>query len=95
MIEFKRDRQGIQQILNSPEMTDALRAFAVPMADQVRAQHPDAEVVVDDYTARAKGRFTERAATSVKILDARGKLWEVRDGILTRAAGAQGLEVRE
>lgn len=93
-IQFKRDSAGIQQILNSPKMTAALRQFAEPAAAEVREAHPDAEVVVDDYTAKEKGRFTKRAATSIVVKDPRGRLWETRDGLLTRAAGNQGLEVR-
>jgi hypothetical protein len=65
-----------------------VREVATRIAENVRSQiEPGVEVVVDEYT-------TDRAAASVTIRDVRGRLWEVRDGVLTRAAAAQGLEVR-
>lgn len=94
-IQFHRNPEGVQQILNGAEMLTALRRFADPAAREVQAAHPDAEVVVDDYKAREKGRFTERHATSIKVLDVRGKAWQARDGLLTKAAANQGLEVTE
>ena len=94
-IQFKRNSEGLQQVLNSPGTLAALKSFANPMATAIRSEHPDAEVVVDSYTASPRGRFTERYAVSVGILDPRARTWQVRDGILTRAAASQGLEVRE
>lgn len=86
---FRRDTSGIAEILKSPEMRAALHSVADPIAANIRAQKPDMEgLAVDDYT-------TDRAAVSITILDVRGKLWQVRDGILTRAAAAAGLEVTE
>lgn len=81
----KLDRQGIAQLLKSPAFAAVVKHHAEAIAGDVRA-HTDAEVVVDEYT-------TDRAAASVTIRDVRGKLLEVRDGILTRAAAANGLEV--
>ena len=95
MITFKRDPAGLQQVLNSDGTLAALKSFAEPMATAVRSEHPDAEVVVDSYKASAKGRFTERHAVSVAVKDVRARTWQVRDGLLTRAAAAQGLEVSE
>lgn len=94
-IKFKRNAEGLQQVLNGPGTLAALKSFANPMATAIRGQKPDAKVVVDEYKASARGRFTERHAVSVGIIDPRGRTWQVRDGILTRAAASQGLEVRE
>lgn len=81
------DSAGIAEILNSPEVRAAVHGLAEQVAANVRAV-VDAKdgVVVDDYT-------TDRAASSVTIRDASGKLWEVRDGVLTRAASSVGLEL--
>lgn len=85
-IQFRLDHQGIAQVLKSHGFAAAVKERAEAIAREVRAR-TDAEVVVDEYT-------TDRAAASVTIRDMRGRLLEVRDGILTRAAAATGLEVR-
>lgn len=94
MITFKRDSKGIDQYLNSSGVLSALRSFAGPMAEAVRAAKPDADVVVDEYTTTG-GRLSPRHAVSVAIRDPRARTWQVRDGILTKAAASQGLEVRD
>jgi hypothetical protein len=89
VVDVELDSAGIAQVLKSSEVAAAVHELAEQVAGTVRNQAPDAEeVVVDDYT-------TDRAASSVTIKDARGRLWQARDGILTRAAAAQGLEVKE
>lgn len=87
-VQVKLDSAGISQVLHSAGVARALHTKAEEIAGAVRSARPDADVVVDDYT-------TDRAASSVTIRDARGRLWQVRDGILTRAAAASGLEVAE
>lgn len=85
--QFWRSSSGISQILHSQEVARAVRSAADRVAAQVSAQvGPDVDVVVDDYV-------TDRAASSVTIRDAQGRLWQVRDGVLTRAAASAGLEV--
>lgn len=85
---FKRDERGIAEILRT-QFKDETHELAERIASIVRATKPDAqEVVVDDYQ-------TDRAASSVTIKDVRGRIWQVRDGVLTRAAAAVGLEVTE
>lgn len=87
-VEFRLDRAGIREILKSDPVREAIDAKADEIAAAVRAQLPgDAEVRVDSYT-------TDRAAASVVIADVRGMAWQARDGVLTRAAGSVGLEVR-
>lgn len=84
---FRRDNRGIAEILRT-EFKDETHQLAEQIASIVRGQHPDADVVVDDY-------MTDRAASSVTIRDVSGKVWQVRDGVLTRAAAGVGLEVTE
>lgn len=86
--DFKLDSAGLADVLVSPGVAKVIHQTAETVASQVRGQKPDAEVVVDDAT-------TDRAASYVTIKDARGRLWQVQDGILTRAAAAAGLEVTE
>lgn len=86
MITYKPDRQGTGQILREtyrPAVNDAAKRIAA----NVRAERPGTTVVVNTYT-------TDRSAASVTITEPEGRLLQVRDGILTRAAAAAGLEVR-
>lgn len=89
MSDVRLDSAGILEVLNSSAVADAIHDLTERVAGEVRNLEPDAtDVVVDDYR-------TDRAASSVTIRDARGRLWQARDGILTRAAAAHGLEVTE
>lgn len=89
LTDLRLDSPGIAALLKSGPFAAAVHAVAEGIASDVRASVPeDVEVVVDDYT-------TDRAASSVTIKDARGMLWQVQDGILTRAAGGAGVEVTE
>lgn len=85
---IRLDRRGIRALLTDPDVARAVHDLAEDVADRVRTAKPGAAVVVDDYE-------TDRAATSVTIRDVRGLGWQVRDGLLTRAAAAVGLEVKE
>lgn len=87
-IKVELDRSGIRELLKSPEIRGAVEDMADRIADQVSGSiDPDAEVVVDTYT-------TDRAAASVTIKHPAAQLWQARDGVLTRAAAAVGLEVK-
>jgi hypothetical protein len=86
-MSVRLDHDGIRDILKSQPVADAVHELASKIASAV-AGETGADVVVDDYT-------TDRAASSVTIRDAAGKLWQVRDGVLTKAAAAEGLEVTE
>lgn len=89
MADVELDSKGIAQVLKSAGVAAAVQDLAEQVATQVRNAVPEAEeVVVDSYT-------TDRAAASVTIKDARGRLWAVRDGVLFRAAASVGLEVTE
>lgn len=83
---YRPNRAGTRQILRET-FRPAIDDLAQRIANNVRSQQPDADVVVDSYT-------TDRSAASVTIRDPRARLWQVRDGILTRAAGTVGLRVR-
>lgn len=91
MSSFKLDRLdhgGIAETLKSAPVAAAVRTLAEQVAGSVRSQKPGVDVVVDSYT-------TDRAAASVTIRDVRARGWQVRDGVLTRAASGAGLEVTE
>jgi len=88
-IEFDRlDHDGIAEILKSAELATLVHGLAEEVAAQA---DPNAEAedgtVVDDYVS-------DRAGSVVTIRDARGMLWQARDGRLTKAAAAVGLEVK-
>ncbi len=84
---YKRDSKGLGEVLKSAEVAAAIHLLAETTARNAANLHPDAEeVVVDDYT-------TDRAASSVTVRDVRAKGWQVKDGFLTKAAAAAGLEV--
>lgn len=88
LLSFRLDRAGIREVLNSSEVRHVVSDYAEKVGARVRGSLPsDADVVVDHYT-------TDRAASVVVIRDVRGMSWQARDGVLTRAAGAEGLEVR-
>lgn len=84
-VKFKRDRQGIAQFLRSSEVAGVVRSAANQVAAGI---DKPAEVQVTDYT-------TDRAASAVTIVDGRGRVWQVRDGVLTRAVAQAGLEMRD
>lgn len=88
-LEFDRlDHAGIAEILKSGDMASAVRDIAEGIAARVAASvEADEGVVVDEYV-------TDRAAASVTIRDAQAMLWQVRDGVLTQAAAAAGVEVK-
>lgn len=87
MAAIKLDRAGLSKILKSAGVASAVHNLAEEIAGNVGSDKPDADIVVDDYT-------TDRAASSVTIRDARGRIWQARDGVLTKAAGKAGVKVR-
>jgi hypothetical protein len=88
------DRDGRQAVLNSGDLQSAVTDLAKRIADEVRSARPDADVVVDEYQTTESGQMTTRVAASVTVRDVRAKVWQARDGLLTRAASTQGLEVK-
>ncbi|QLF83988.1 hypothetical protein SEA_UPYO_9 [Gordonia phage Upyo] len=82
---FKLDRRGVGELLKGP-LGAAANAAAEQIASSIRADHPDLEVDVEAYT-------TDRGAASVMVKDSRARELQVREGLLTKAAAAVGLEV--
>ena len=85
-VKVTLDRNGIGAILKSQEVADLVN----PVAHRVAAHAAAAsgmDVVVDSYV-------TDRAAAAVVVLDSRATSAQAKHGILTRAAAAEGLEVR-
>ncbi|MFE9935850.1 hypothetical protein [Streptomyces hirsutus] len=86
--DFRLDTAGIREFLKSQELRGAVDTLAGQIADQVRTQVPaDVTVSVNSYT-------TDRGAASVTVQDVRAMAWQARDGIITRAAGSLGLEIK-
>lgn len=85
IITFDRlDSAGIADMLKGEEIRAAISGLARQVAGNLNV---DADVRVEDYT-------TDRAASAVTIEHPRALDWQIRDGVLTRAASAAGLEVR-
>jgi hypothetical protein len=83
------DHAGIRQYLSSNEVAQPIHAAAEQIARNVQADWPGgADVVVKDYT-------TDRAASSITIREPNAMLLQARDGVLTRAAGRAGHEVKQ
>lgn len=90
-VDFRPDRHGYRQVLNSAEVAAEVNRLAERIA--ANAHHRtqagvDLEIVVDEYT-------TDRGAASVTIAHAAGLATQAKYGTLTRAAAAVGLEVKE
>lgn len=86
LASFQRDSAGLAEILQSM-FDDEVHELATGIAETVRSAHPGVEVIVEDET-------TDRSRSTVVVRDPRAAGWEARDGLLTRAAGTAGLQVR-
>jgi len=85
---FRLDHQGVREILRGDEVRQMVDDVALNIQVRVRAHLPPGTTVrVDKYT-------TDRGAAAVVIADRQGMAWQARDGVLTRAAGELGIEVR-
>jgi hypothetical protein len=89
MSDLRLDHGGMRSVLKSGEVQREIDELANGIAaDVLPVLGPDAgEVVVDS------GYQSSRASASVTIKDPRAKLWQARDGVLTRAAAQHGLEL--
>lgn len=85
--ELRIDGAGIGEILRGSEMRGVIDGLAAAIAGDVREYDEDAEATVNSYTF-------DRAAASVAFLHPRSMDLQARDGVLTRAAARQGLEVK-
>lgn len=83
------DSAGIREFLGGPEVRQLVDGVAEDVRARVRAKvPPGTPVTLKKYT-------TDRGAASITIADVRGMAWQARDGVLTRAAGEAGIEVRD
>lgn len=95
-IEFEFDRDGVMEILNGADVQGIMADAGGGIVAEIAAAHPDLEVDLDSYPARpGSGIRDGRRLQSVSIRDVRGMVYQTRDGLMTRAAANQGLEVRE
>ncbi|KAF0649206.1 MULTISPECIES: hypothetical protein [Streptomyces] len=83
------DARGIREFLGGPEVRAMVDGVAEDVRARVRAKLPPGTLV------RTRKYTTDRGAASVTIADVRGMGWQARDGVLTRAAGELGIEVRD
>lgn len=85
MSGFRRDRQGVGEILKAAETAAVITAVANNVAAAI--DNPDGvDIEVQAYT-------TDRGAAAVTIADGRGLAMQADKGALTRAAARVGLEV--
>lgn len=85
---FRLDRRGVREILKSDAVREVVDHYAGEVAANVQVLIPSGtQVQVYSYT-------TDRAAASIVVEDIRAMGWQARDGIMTRAAGFAGLEVK-
>lgn len=85
---LRLDHGGIGRILKSDEID---RAIGKP-ADRIEANVREA--VDDDMPVTQTAYTTDRRARAVTIAHPAGIAFQVRHGTLTRAAAAEGLEVK-
>lgn len=97
MSDYRPNPAGVPAILNGSWVEGLVTRAAANTASGVNltdtADDGDT-VVVDAYEFKAKGRTVTRHARSVTIRLPHARLLEIRDGVLTRAAAAAGLEVK-
>ena len=91
MADLKLDHAGLAAVLKLPgvaQMTHDVAEEIATITTEVIANvyGEDGDVVVDDYV-------TDRAASSVTVRHPLAKLWQVRDGLLTRTPATVGVEV--
>lgn len=88
LIDWRLDTAGVREFLQGSEVRELVDGLAQAVADNVRATVPaGTQIEVRAYT-------TDRGAATVVVADPQAMAWQARDGILTRAAGAAGLEVK-
>jgi hypothetical protein len=91
---FELDRAGVAEVLHSPEVAAAVRELAEQVGAAARAQGRTVTsgeplpVEVFDDPAR------DRAATTVGVRHPAGVGMEAHHGVLRRAAGTVGVDVK-
>jgi hypothetical protein len=85
---FRLDSRGVREVLKGDEVRQMVDDVALNIQVRVRARVPTGTTVkVEKYT-------TDRGAAAVVIADRQAMAWQARDGVLTRAAGELGIEVK-
>jgi ribosomal protein S10 len=91
--KVRLDRAGIAELMRSADMAREVRDVAEQIADNARRQGHRVEngdalpVEVESYT-------TDRAAAAVRLAHPAGIGMQAKYGVLTKATGDAGLEVR-
>ncbi len=85
---FELDTAGVREILKGQEVRELIDGLAGEVAANVRVLVPAGTAI------EVRGYTTDRGAATVVVADAQAMAWQARDGILTRAAGFAGLEVK-
>lgn len=88
---IKLDHTGMAQVLKSAEVAAKVAALAEGVAAEVRNAEP---VARNDVPVKVDRYVTDRAAASVTLAHPAGLPIEGKHGVLARAAGGKGLEVR-
>lgn len=88
LIKFRLDSAGIREVLKGPEVRQLIDGLADDVAANVRVLVPAGTPI------EVRGYTTDRGAATVVVADRQAMGWQARDGILTRAAGFAGLEVK-
>lgn len=84
------DHAGLAEVLKSGALRSAVSAVADSVAAGATA-HPS--IVKHGMPIQVRDYVTDRVASSVTIAHAGGMPVEAKHGVLTAAAGAEGLEV--
>lgn len=94
-VQFEFDPDGVVEILSGADVQLIMSDAAKGIVAEIEAAHPDLPVEHSAYVARpGSGIRDGRTLQSVAIRDVRGMVYQTRDGLMTRAAANQGLEVR-
>jgi hypothetical protein len=88
LIGWRLDAPGVREVLRGPEVRGLIDGKAQEVADNVKALVPGGTPIeIRKYT-------TDRGAATVVVAHVQAMAWQARDGILTRAAGFAGLEIK-
>ncbi|MFF5703396.1 hypothetical protein ACFY7H_12945 [Streptomyces sp. NPDC012794] len=88
LIDWRLNSAGVREILQGSEVRTLIDGLASDVADNVRA------LVPPGTTIEVRAYTTDRGAATVVVANPQAMAWQARDGILTRAAGFAGLEVK-
>ncbi|MGK5729724.1 hypothetical protein [Streptomyces sp. URMC 124] len=89
LTDFRLDSAGVREVLRG----QAVRALVDQVAAEVAAHARG--LVPENVPVHVRPYTTDRGAASVVIAHPRGMGLQAKHGVLTRAAGAARLEVKE